>query len=143
MPILSTKHQDHLPPRVLRFHLRLARFNYTIMHTPVKLLYTADTLSRTPQPTEDHDLLDEAESFVEAIVSTLPATTQQLDAYRKAQAGTLSQEGDTTESPRGTPRDVVILNLEQVTAYQLPRVVGKWSGYQWLPSRLSVSRRTL
>ena len=86
MPILSTKHLDHLPPCVLRFRLRLARFNYTIMHTPGKLLYTADTLSCTPQTTEDHDLLDEAESFVEAIVSTLPATTQQLDAYRKAQA---------------------------------------------------------
>ena len=56
------------------------------MHTPGKLLYTADTLSRAPQPTEDHDPLDEAKSFVEAIVSTLPATTQQLDAYRKAQA---------------------------------------------------------
>ena len=56
------------------------------MHTPGKLLYTADTLSCAPQPTEDHDLLDEAESFVEAIVSTLPATTQQLDAYQKAQA---------------------------------------------------------
>ena len=56
------------------------------MHTPCKLLYTADTLSRAPQTTEDHDLLDEAESFVEAIVSTLPATTQQLDAYWKAQA---------------------------------------------------------
>ena len=56
------------------------------MHTPGKLLYTEDTLSHTLQPTEDHDLLDEAESFVEAIVSTLPATTQQLDAYQKAQA---------------------------------------------------------
>ena len=42
------------------------------MHTPGKLLYIADTLSHAPQPTEDHDLLDEAESFVEAIVSTLP-----------------------------------------------------------------------
>ena len=85
VPILSTKHLDDLP-RVLRFRLRLARFNYTIMHTAGKLLYTADTLSHVPQPTEDHDLLDEAESFVEVIVSTLPATTQQLDAYRKAQA---------------------------------------------------------
>ena len=56
------------------------------MHTPGKLLYIADTLSHAPQPTEDHDLLDEAESFVEAIVSTLLATTQQLDAYWKAQA---------------------------------------------------------
>ena len=34
---------------------------------------------------------------------------------------------------------MVILNLEQVTAYHLPRVVRKWSGYQRHPSRLSVS----
>ena len=56
------------------------------MHTPGKLLYTADTLSCTAQPTANHDLLDEAKSFVEAAVSTLLATTQQLDAYWKAQA---------------------------------------------------------
>ena len=56
--LLSTKHLDDLPPCVLRFRLRLARFNYTIMPTPGKLLYTADTLSCTPQTTEDRDLLD-------------------------------------------------------------------------------------
>ena len=70
VPIFSTKHLDDLPPHVLRFRFRLAGFNYTIMHTPGKLLYTADTLSHAPQPTKDYDLLDEAESFVEAIVST-------------------------------------------------------------------------
>ena len=48
VPILSTKHLDNLPPRVLRFRLRLARFDYTIQHVPGKLLYTADALSRAP-----------------------------------------------------------------------------------------------
>ena len=46
--ILSTKHLDHLPPRALRFRLRLARFDFTIQHTPGKLLYAADALSRAP-----------------------------------------------------------------------------------------------
>ena len=49
VPLLSTKHLDDLPPRILRFRLRLMRFDYTISHVPGKLLYTTDTLSRAPQ----------------------------------------------------------------------------------------------
>ena len=45
VPILNTKNLDNLPPRVLRFRLRLARFNYKVSHVPGKLLYTADALS--------------------------------------------------------------------------------------------------
>ena len=67
VPILSTKHLDDLPPRILRFRLRLARFSYTIEHVPGKLLYTADALSRAPQPVQDSELQEEAESFAEAI----------------------------------------------------------------------------
>ena len=48
VPLLGSKHLDSLPPRVLRFRLRLARFDYSIEHVPGKLLYTADTLSRAP-----------------------------------------------------------------------------------------------
>ena len=44
--LLSTKHLDCLPPRVLRFHLRMARYSYIKQHVPRKLLCTADTLSR-------------------------------------------------------------------------------------------------
>ena len=79
VPILSTKHLDDLPPQVLRFRLRLARFSYTIEHMPGKLLYTADTLSRAPQPVQDPELQEEAESFAEAITSALPATNRQLE----------------------------------------------------------------
>ena len=45
VPLLGSKHLDSLPPRVLRFRLRLARYDYTIQHIPGKHLYTADTLS--------------------------------------------------------------------------------------------------
>ncbi len=48
IPLLNTKCLNCLPPRILRFWLRLARFSYTIHHVPGKLLYTADTLSRAP-----------------------------------------------------------------------------------------------
>ncbi len=48
VPILSTKNLDNLPPRVLRFRLRMGRFDYSISHVPGKLLYTTDALSRAP-----------------------------------------------------------------------------------------------
>ena len=86
IPILSTKHLDDLPPRVLRFRLRLTRFSYSITYVPGKLLYTADTLSRAPQPTQDAELQEEAESFVEAITKALPVSDRQLDVYQQAQS---------------------------------------------------------
>ena len=45
VPLFSYKHLDNLPPRVLRFCLRLMRFDYQISHVPGKYLYTADALS--------------------------------------------------------------------------------------------------
>ena len=51
VPLLGTKVLDSLPPRVLRFRLCLARFDYSIVHVPGKYLYTADTLSRSPSTT--------------------------------------------------------------------------------------------
>lgn len=42
-----TKALDELPPRVLRFLLRLLRFRYDIVHVPGKHLIT-DMLSRAP-----------------------------------------------------------------------------------------------
>ena len=46
VPILSTKALDELPPRVLRFRLRLPKFDFEVTHVPGKELITADTLSR-------------------------------------------------------------------------------------------------
>ena len=88
VPLLGTKHLDNLPPRVLRFRLRLARFDYSIMHVPGKLLYTADTLSRAPSTSVQNDerLQDEAEAVMELYVTHLPASTERLNEYRKAQA---------------------------------------------------------
>ena len=86
VPLLSTKHLDNLPPRVLRFRLRLARFDYTISHVPGKHLYTADTLSRAPVAgSDDNSLQEEVEAFVDGVVErSLPATEQRLNTYRCA-----------------------------------------------------------
>ena len=48
VPLLGMKHLDNLPPRVLRFRLRLDRYDYDICHVPGKSLYTADTLCQEP-----------------------------------------------------------------------------------------------
>ena len=90
VPILGSKSLETLPPRVLRFRLRLARFQYTVHYSPGKSLYLADTLSRAPLkvPSEGLNTLtdQEVENFVEAVVSSLPASADRINVYRQAQA---------------------------------------------------------
>jgi len=89
VPLLGNKHLDNLPPRVLRFRLRLMRFSYSIEHVPGKFLYAADTLSRAPLRESDAQTLQrqsEVESFINTITSHLPASQQRLQEYQKAQA---------------------------------------------------------
>ena len=86
VPLLSTKILCNLPPWILRFRLRLGRFNYSIIHVPGKHMYTADTLSRAPQAiTELEDIAGEADSFAEAYVNHLPASKHRLEEYSQAQ----------------------------------------------------------
>ena len=89
VPLLSSKRLDDLPPRVLRFRLRLMRFAFSIVHVPGKYMYTADALSRAPTGVPVDSCIEfqkEVESHIAAVTETLPATKQQLDKYRHAQA---------------------------------------------------------
>ena len=76
------------PPRIMRFRLRLARFSYSVVHSPGKLMYTADTLSRAPRSVVDNDqtLEEETDCIMEVTVNSLPATQKRLQEYGKAQA---------------------------------------------------------
>ena len=87
VPLLSTKNLDDLPPRVLRFRLRLMRYNFSIIYTPGKFLYISDALSRSPLPqsTDSHDLQEPVEAYIANVVSSLPATPGRLDTLRTAQ----------------------------------------------------------
>ena len=77
---------DSLPPRMLRFRLRMDRFNYTIEYVPEKELYTADTLSRAPVESQNHPEDDMQEQlFAEMIVTGLPASADRLETFRQAQ----------------------------------------------------------
>ena len=90
MPLLGIKDLDQLPPSILRFRLCLDRFSFDIIHVPGKELYTADTLSRVPVHCEisvdTTELQELAELCVAHVISHLPAGSQRLDYYRKAQS---------------------------------------------------------
>lgn len=79
IPLLNTKHLDALPPRVIQFCLRLAKFDYVINHVLGKFLYTADALSRAPVPeTGDSDLEEEVQSIVDGVTQySLPASKEE------------------------------------------------------------------
>ena len=84
VPLLSTTHLHSLPPRVLRFRLRLNRFDYDICHVPGKNLCTADTLSRAPTAEPGPTSVafqNELEAFMDAVTSSLPASSNQLREY--------------------------------------------------------------
>ena len=61
IPLLGSKRLDDLPPRIVRFRLRLAKFDYLIEHVPGKLMYACsrhplqgtgyDTWRDLPKPT--------------------------------------------------------------------------------------------
>ena len=86
VPLLSRKDLASLPPRILRFRLHLARFQYEIMHVPGKFLYTADTLSRAPIYSVSVGGEEKGmEASVAAVVSSLPASGGRLVEYHKEQ----------------------------------------------------------
>ena len=90
VPLLGIKDLDQLPPCILRFRLRLDRFSFDITHVPGKELYTADTLSRVPLHCEISaditELQELAELCIAHIISHLPAGSQRLESYCKAQS---------------------------------------------------------
>ncbi len=76
-----------MPPRILRFRLRLSKFDYTISHVPGKFLYTADALSRAPVDGigKEAILQNEAEATVDAVVQSLPTSPERLRVYQQSQ----------------------------------------------------------
>ena len=87
VPLLSSKQLDSLPPRVLRFRLCMDRFSYNIHHVPGKDLHAADTLSRAPLSSTEHDqgLEELAELLMATHIQLIPASKERLETYRRAQ----------------------------------------------------------
>ena len=87
VPLLGKTQLDSLPPRVLRFRLRLTRFDYSIAYVPGMYLNTADTLSRAPIGTAEcvYENDKDVEKFVGTRVEQLPASKERMEQFRKAQ----------------------------------------------------------
>ena len=87
--LLGSRALDDLPPRILRFRLRLLRFTYKIEHVPGKNLITADALSRAPiraPPTpEETQLEKDVGAYVNQVMEHLPASEGRLAQIRAAQ----------------------------------------------------------
>ena len=89
VPLLSTRALDELPPRVLRFRLRLMRYHFCISHVPGKSLITADTLSRAPASSStpsDSALQAEVTAFIALVTDTLPVSDDRLKEIQSHQA---------------------------------------------------------
>ena len=90
VPLLSTTPLNSVPPRVLRFRLRLLRYDFSIVHIPGKDHIIADALSRSPSSCvlsmDEVTLLDEAEYYVNETLAYLPASDARLEEIRKHQA---------------------------------------------------------
>ena len=69
--------------------LHLAKYDYTVVHIPGKLLYAADALSQastsSATPMEDDSLQDDAELLASTVMSSLPASKQGLVVYISGQ----------------------------------------------------------
>ena len=100
VPLLGAKELDRLPPRILRFRLRMDRFSYDIIHVPGKNLYTADALSRAPMSCQNSidsslsDSQDLTELYVNDTISHLPASNHQLEIYKKSSVRRCSVQTD-------------------------------------------------
>ena len=72
---------------MLRFWLRLAKYDYVAHHIPGKLLYAADVLSRaSSREEEDQELQEKVDAYVDHVtVPSIPATPQRLQVYKLAQ----------------------------------------------------------
>ena len=88
VPLLSSIDLSKLPPRILRFRLRMARYAPDITYVQGIHQKTADALSRAPTdvPTHrDQKLIEEIEEHAESIVAFMPATEKRLQEIRNAQ----------------------------------------------------------
>ena len=86
--LLGGKFIDELPLWIQHFRMRLMKFSYGISHIPGKNLVIADTLSQAPSPhisTADHELKTEVEAYVNAMITSLPATDTKLEEIKSAQ----------------------------------------------------------
>ncbi|XP_048586619.1 uncharacterized protein K02A2.6-like [Nematostella vectensis] len=88
VPLLSSTDLSKLPPRVLRFRRRMARYSPEVTYVQGVHQNTADALSRAPtsSPTpQDLKQIEELEEHSESVLESLPATERRLKDIQEAQ----------------------------------------------------------
>ena len=86
--LLSTTDLDKKAPRVLRFQLRMLRFNPVVVHVQGKEQTTAHALSRAPvgkDTAAEELLIGEVYEFTSLTMKYLPATEVRLQQITEAQ----------------------------------------------------------
>ena len=86
--LLNSSELSKIPPHILRFRLRLVRYNYQVQYLPGKHQVTADTFSRAPvglPRVDDKLLVEEVELFSTQTTFYLPASPNRLHQIRDAQ----------------------------------------------------------
>jgi len=88
VPLLSLTDLSKLPPRILRFRLRIMRYAPDVKYVPGNKHLTADALSRAPtsEPTEgDIYFIQEVEDFKDSLVKQIPISDRKLQEILDAQ----------------------------------------------------------
>ena len=76
VPLLRTKQLDNLPPRILRFRLRLTRFNYSIEHACTWQAPIHSFKSTNAGRNIKIIIQNRTESLMEVAITNLPASEQ-------------------------------------------------------------------
>ncbi|XP_048582128.1 uncharacterized protein K02A2.6-like [Nematostella vectensis] len=88
VPLLASTDLTKLPPRILRFRLRMARYAPDVKYVQGVHQNRADALSRAPTSKltlEDLKLVAEVEEQSGSVLKSMPATEQRLEEIKAAQ----------------------------------------------------------
>ena len=98
--------------------MRLMRYQYTISHIPGKQLVTADALSRAPVESPDINFSEEVQSFVNSVVTGIPATSKCLERIRQCQAADKVCQEIIRYCNEGWPREKKKFSVDMRPYYQ-------------------------
>jgi len=86
LSLFAKKNLDELSPRIQRFRMRFAWYDYNVKFVSGKNLIVPDFLSRLPLShfsERDEQLLKEVETYIDAVTAVVPATDRRLREIRE------------------------------------------------------------
>ena len=89
VPLLSSTDLSKLPPRILRFRLKIMRYSPEVRYVPGNKQLTADALSRAPtgvQSSSEILFTHEVEDFKDSLVKQIPISDKRIQDIFEAQS---------------------------------------------------------